>query len=110
MYLGATLITAAAALVVGDRQRWAMDAEAWLVVVYLALLPTAVGFYLWNRGAVLSNPGILAVSNNLKVPLAVVVSWLLFAEAADHVRVTVGLAVLVAALFLAGGGRNPVRS
>jgi drug/metabolite transporter (DMT)-like permease len=102
MYLGAAAVTAVAAAGLGDRTRWVIEPAAWAVIAYLGVLPTAVGFYLWNRGAVRTNPGILAVCNNLKVPLAVLVAWAVFGEAAAQARVLIGLAVLVAALFVAG--------
>ncbi|MFO7655380.1 MAG: EamA family transporter [Candidatus Krumholzibacteriia bacterium] len=105
MYVGAALLAGTAALLFGDRSRWTVPADAWLVIAYLGLLPTAVGFYLWNRGAARTSAGILAVSNNLKVPLAVGVAWLVFGESADHVRVLGGLSLLVAALFVAGRER-----
>ena len=41
------------------------------VLLYLGLVPTAVGFWLWNKGAARTSAARLAVANNLKVPLAV---------------------------------------
>jgi uncharacterized membrane protein len=46
------------------------------------------------------------VANNLKIPLAVLVAWLVFAESASYLRATVGLLVVVAGLVLAAGGRS----
>ncbi|HPF69350.1 MAG TPA: EamA family transporter, partial [Candidatus Krumholzibacteria bacterium] len=87
----------------GDlRAGW--DGPALLTVLYLGLVPTALGFYLWNRGAARTGSGRLAVANNLKVPLAVLVSWWIFGETADYARVLAGLAVVTGALFLAGRG------
>jgi len=49
----------------------------------------------------------LAVANNLKVPLAVLVAWLVFSESAPYLRATAGLAVIVAALALTTvGGKS----
>lgn len=105
MYLGATLVTAVVALVGADRARLGFDRNAVLVLLYLGFVPTALGFYLWNKGALRVRSGVLAVANNLKIPLAVLCTWLIFSESADHLRVIVGLAVMVAALFVAG--RDP---
>ena len=109
MYLGAALVTGAGAVLTSGSLTLGVsgaltefDRTAWLVIVYLGLLPTAVGFYLWNKGAARTDTGILAVSNNLKVPLAVLVSWFVFGESADYVRVLLGLAIITAALWLAG--------
>lgn len=71
-------------------------------LLYLGLVPTGLGFYWWNRGAARVQPGFLAVANNLKVPLAVAVSWLVFKEEADYLRVLAGLALILAGLFISG--------
>ena len=111
MYQGAALFTLVVLLVRGGDVLRGFDGGALLTVAYLGLVPTALGFYLWNRGAARVEPGLLAGANNLKVPLAVLVSWLVFGESADYVRVLAGLALVVAALFLAGErtGWRPVR-
>lgn len=46
------------------------------------------------------------VVNNLKVPLAVLVSWLVFGEEADYLRAGLGLIAVVIALFMAGAPRR----
>ena len=104
MYLGAAAFTLAGVLFVkaaGGRPLAGWDRPAWLVLLYLGLLPTALGFYLWNKGAVQVGSGVLAAANNLKVPLAVLVSWLVFGEEAAYGRVMAGLVVIVVALFWA---------
>lgn len=102
MYQGATLFTVSVLLVRGSDVTAGWDTSAVLTVVYLGLVPTALGFYLWNRGAARVGPGLLAGANNLKVPLAVLVSWIVFGESAAYLQVAASLAVMVGALFLAG--------
>lgn len=102
MYLGAGLL-ATVALVMRDA--WSGPwpaARQWLALLYLGVAPTALGFYLWNKGAAMVPASLLAAANNLKVPLAVVVAWTVFGEDADHLRALLGLALVVAALFVAG--------
>jgi drug/metabolite transporter (DMT)-like permease len=104
MYLGAAgfaLLAVGGRVVQGSDLFAGWDAGALAVLVYLGLLPTALGFYLWNRGAARTAPGLLAAANNLKVPLAVLVSWIVFGEQADNLRVLAGLALIVAGLFAA---------
>ncbi|MBE0565214.1 MAG: EamA family transporter [Krumholzibacteria bacterium] len=114
MYQGAALLTLVAVGLRGGDVLAGWDGPALLTVLYLGLVPTAAGFYLWNRGATRTGAGRLAAANNLKVPLAVLISWWVFGESADYLRVLLGLAVVTAALFLAGrragetsGGRDP---
>jgi len=104
MYLGAaglTLAVVVARMVGGVPPLAGWHAGAGWALTYLGLLPTALGFYLWNKGATRVSAGVLAAANNLKVPLAVLVSWLVFGEEAAYGRVLLGLAVIVGALFLA---------
>lgn len=117
MYAGAAGVTLLAAGLVlfaslpgagGTLLATPWTASALASLLYLGVLPTGVGFYLWNRGAARTGAGSLAVANNLKVPLAVLVSWLVFGEQAAAGRVLGGLVVVVGALILARvpGHRN----
>ncbi len=109
MYLGALVVPALAIAVSGDGLGTLPSARQWGTLVYLGLVPTALGFFLWNRGAAQVQPGFLASMNNLKVPLAVLVSWVVFGEDASYLRFGGGLALVVAALFVAGPPRRAVR-
>jgi drug/metabolite transporter (DMT)-like permease len=75
-------------------------AQLW-VLLYLGVLASGVGFFLWNVGATRVSAGTLAVMNNVKVPLAVAVSLLFFGETADLPRLLAAGAVMAAAVWLA---------
>ncbi len=109
MYLGALLVPAAALLIKGAGIGPMPSGSQWLTLLYLGLIPTALGFYLWNRGAAQVQPGFLASMNNFKVPLGVLVSWSVFGEQADYLRFGAGLALVVAALFVAGPATQRAR-
>ena len=103
MYLGAFLVTGLAFLArsggaLPQYAQWTPSAR-W-ALLYLGLLPTGLGFYLWNRGAARTSAGVLAVANNLKVPLAVLVSWTVFGESAHFLQVAASLAIMVVGLAL----------
>lgn len=65
------------------------------VLIYLGLVASGICFFLWNRGARRVSAGTLAVMNNLKIPLGVAVSLLVFPE-------TAGLPTLLAGALLIG--------
>ena len=109
MYLGALLVPALALLLRGSGVGPMPTNSQWLTLLYLGFLPTAGAFYLWNRGATQVASGFLASINNLKVPLAVLVSWSFFGEEADYLRFGSGLILVVAALFVAGSEKSPRR-
>jgi drug/metabolite transporter (DMT)-like permease len=72
------------------------------ILVYLGLVASGICFFLWNRGARLVSAGQLAVMNNLKIPLGVAVSLLIFKE-------TAGLCTLLAGSLLIAVALLPVR-
>jgi len=72
-------------------------------ILYLGLIPSGLGFFLWNVGVRRSRVASAAVFNNAKVPLAILVSWLLFEafpSGATVARTLAALALLVLALRL----------
>jgi drug/metabolite transporter (DMT)-like permease len=71
------------------------------VLLYLGVIASGVCFFLWNVGARGVNAGTLAVMNNLKIPLGMLVALVVFSERAAWMRLTAGLAMIVAALLLA---------
>lgn len=78
----------------------AISARQWLVILYLGIVASGLGFFLWNAGARRTPPGLLAVFNNLKIPLAAGFSLLVFGERGDPVRLSIGLVLLLAAVWL----------
>ncbi len=70
------------------------------VLLYLGLFASGVGFFMWNVGAGRVSAGTLAVFNNVKIPLAVLVSLLFFDEQADWLRLLGGGAIIALALWL----------
>ena len=71
-----------------------------LSIVYLGIVASGIGFFLWNYGARKVNDGTLGIFNNIKIPLAIAVSLLFFGEQANLLRLTLGLIVITAAIIL----------
>ncbi len=105
LYLGGALLAGVVALGGGHWQGFAPSSRAWLVMAYLGIVPSALGFYFWNRGARQVQAGILAAANNVKIPLAVVVSLVVFREAVVWGRFLPGSVLLVFSLLVPYGYR-----
>ncbi len=75
-------------------------------LLYLGVLVSGLSYYLWNSGARRVPAGALAVMNNLKIPLGVAASLLLFGERAGGPGLWAGtllvLSALIPALRLSG--------
>lgn len=102
LYLGAVVVTTIMATLTGGwNHLYQLNATEISALLYLGLLPSGVGFFLWNKGSTLSNPGTLAVFNNLKIPLAILCSLILFGESTDIPRLLLGGGIMIFAVFLA---------
>ncbi|SDE26142.1 EamA family transporter [Desulfuromonas thiophila] len=101
LYGGACLVTAPLVSQAGSwPQLTRLLPQQLLVLLYLGVLASGLCFFGWNRGARQVTAGVLAVSNNLKIPLAVLCSGLLFGEPLNGPRLLVGFALLLLALVL----------
>jgi drug/metabolite transporter (DMT)-like permease len=100
-----------AALYAGPAVKWSAFAPSpvqWLVIVFLGVVASGAGFFLWNRGAAMVNAGTLAVLNNAKIPLGVAVSLLVFRESGDLPRLLASVAILGLAVWIAEGAKRPM--
>lgn len=73
----------------------------WVTLAWLGLVASGLCFFLWNLGGRQVNAGVLAVMNDLKIPLGVIFSLLIFQEQASWPRLLAGSAVIGAAWWLA---------
>jgi drug/metabolite transporter (DMT)-like permease len=99
LYAGASGI-AAAAMAARDVSV-TLSTPQMLTLLYLGLLASGGGFFLWNVGATRVSAGTLAVMNNAKVPLGVAVALLVFGETASLPWLAVSFALMAAAVWLA---------
>jgi drug/metabolite transporter (DMT)-like permease len=100
MYLGAAGVTLVAVLFQVNVHPLKLTGSQLLAVMYLGIVASGLGFYFWNLGASRVSISRLAVANNLKVPLAVLVSLLFFQEPANLVRLGIGASLLVLGLSM----------
>jgi drug/metabolite transporter (DMT)-like permease len=101
LYLGAVLLTWSIAAVRVDFAELTVSSTQWLVLLYLGLVASGLGFFLWNLGATRVSVGTLAVMNNGYMPIAVLVAVFVFGEDASWGRLLPGTALIAIALLLA---------
>ena len=101
LYLGALIVPALfIALQGGDLPSLPTGERQWLALLYVGLIPSGLGFFLWNKGVVRVNAGLAAIMNNLKVPLGVLVAWLFFGEQIQTLPFLISAALFALALRL----------
>lgn len=106
LYLGGVAVSGVGAGFTVNWNQIAISSGQWLTLIYLGVIASGLCFYLWNSGARQTSCGTLAVMNNMKVPLAILASVIFFNESADWLRLTIGLIIFIAALWI--GGFKPI--
>ncbi|MEY2878900.1 MAG: hypothetical protein RLZZ15_1280 [Verrucomicrobiota bacterium] len=101
LYLGALAVALPATLVRTDFAALPLTPANVGLLLYLGVVASGVGFFLWNLGATRVCAGTLAACNNLKIPLAVAVSLVVFGERADVPRLLIGGTLMGLAVWIA---------
>lgn len=102
LYLGGFIATVVLVFLGTDTEALSITMKQLQVILFLGVLASGLGFFLWNYGATKTNAGTLASMNNLKIPLAVAVSLMFFESVSGEafVRLLIGGSVIVGAVYL----------
>ncbi len=101
LYLGALVLIIATGLILGSYAPLPQVSPGqWTVLLYLGIVASGVGFFLWNYGASRVSAGFLAASNNLVVPLGVLVAILLNKSEPNWGTLSAGSALIVGGLIV----------
>ncbi len=83
--------------------RYGMPTLSWvqaMVLLYLGVVASGLCFFLWNAGARRVNTAVLAVMNDLKIPLAILVALVVFRENVAGARLAMGGSMVLLAWWL----------
>jgi drug/metabolite transporter (DMT)-like permease len=100
MYAGAVVVAGIFSLAATDFRHLSVEPHQWMALAYLGLIASGLGFFLWNLGARGVPQGMLAVMNNLKIPVGVIASLLILKEHTDYGRLFAGCILFAAALWV----------
>ncbi|WP_237062945.1 carboxylate/amino acid/amine transporter [Microbulbifer zhoushanensis] len=98
-YLGALLVVTAAWLVLGE-PAYPRSGLQWGILVWLGLVASGLGYFLWNKGATQVSAGTLAAMNNALIPAGLLVNLLIWNRDADLPRLALGGCIIVGAVAL----------
>lgn len=71
-----------------------------LSILYLGVVPTGIGFFLWNKGAKLVKSSTLAIMNNLKIPFGVLFSVIIFHEKINFINFLIGSSIILLSILI----------
>ena len=99
-YLGAFLFVLPFSLLAVDFTNIVLTKGQIFSILYLAIIPTGIGFWLWNKGAEKVKYSTLAIMNNLKIPLGVIFAIFIFHEKINMLNFILGSAVILFAILI----------
>ena len=98
-YLGAFIVASISFMTLGEA-KYPQETHQWLVLLWLGLGASGLGYFLWNYGATKVNGGSLAVMNNALIPAGLLVNFLIWNRDIEFLRIALGTAVILLALWL----------
>lgn len=99
-YLTAAVFVLPFSILNTDFATFSLTTSQSLSILYLGIIPTGIGFWLWNRGTKLVTPTTLAIMNNLKIPLGVFFALTIFNEKINFGHFVIGSVFILASIIL----------
>ncbi|MEH6481350.1 MULTISPECIES: carboxylate/amino acid/amine transporter [Pseudoalteromonas] len=99
-FIGALVIATICYALFGNSNKLPTTFTQWGILIYLGLVASGLGYFMWNKGATLVNVGALAVMNNLLIPAGIIINVLIWNRDADIVRLSIGAAIMLGALLV----------
>ncbi len=99
-HFGALVISLVAFLLFGNSAKMHPDATQWAVLVWLGVVASGIGYFLWNKGATEVDSGILAIMNNAVIPLGLIVNLVLWGRDINYTSLIIGGGLIAFSLWL----------
>jgi len=99
-YLGALAVAVPAFSLLGNAAALPASGVQWGVLLWLGLVASGLGYFLWNLGATRVDAGALAIMNNALIPAGLLVNLVICNRDADLARLGLGGAIIVGSLAL----------
>lgn len=99
-YFGAFVVAGIAFMLLGNVDKLPSTNLQWGVLVYLGVVASGLGYFLWNKGACRVNAGALAIMNNALVPAGLLVNVLIWNRNVDYLNLAIGGAIILFSLWL----------
>lgn len=99
-FIGALIVASACYALFGDLNKLPSTSTQWGILIYLGIVASGLGYFMWNKGATFVNVGALAVMNNLLIPAGIIVNVLIWNRDADLLRLSIGGGVMLVALVV----------
>ncbi|ASM09772.1 DMT family transporter [Serratia marcescens] len=99
-YLGAAVVAVVAWFLWGNPQQLPTTNLQWGVLIWLGVVASGLGYFMWNYGATQVDAGTLGIMNNMHVPAGLLVNLAIWQQQPHWPSFIIGGAVIVASLWV----------
>ncbi|WP_426494193.1 carboxylate/amino acid/amine transporter [Enterobacter ludwigii] len=99
-YMGAVIVAVAAWFMLGNPQKLPTTTLQWGVLVWLGVVASGLGYFMWNYGATQVDAGTLGIMNNVHVPAGLLVNLAIWQQQPHWPSFLIGGAVILASLWV----------
>ena len=99
-HFGAFFVAVIALITLGNPAKFHVDLTQTLVLLWLGIVASGLGYFMWNKGACEVDSGVLAIMNNALIPAAIIVNLLFWQKDANLTRLIVGAAIMYISLLI----------
>jgi len=99
-YLGALVVAVVAWCLWGNPQQLPTTNLQWGILVWLGVVASGLGYFMWNYGATQVDAGTLGIMNNMHVPAGLLVNLAIWQQQPHWPSFIIGGAVVVASLWV----------
>lgn len=100
VYMGAAIVAVAAWFMLGNPQKLPTTSLQWGVLIWLGVVASGLGYFMWNYGATQVDAGTLGIMNNVHVPAGLLVNLAIWQEQPHWPSFIIGGAVILASLWV----------
>ncbi|MDA8479162.1 carboxylate/amino acid/amine transporter [Citrobacter sp. Awk 4] len=99
-YMGAFLVAVAAWFMLGNPHKLPTTPLQWGILVWLGVVASGLGYFMWNYGATQVDAGTLGIMNNVHVPAGLLVNLAIWQEQPHWPSFIIGATVILASLWV----------
>ncbi|KPD03667.1 carboxylate/amino acid/amine transporter [Moellerella wisconsensis] len=99
-YLGATVVALLGWVFFGNKLLLPTTTAQWVVLCWLGIGASGIGYFMWNYGATQVDAGTLAIMNNMMVPAGLLVNFAIWQQHPDWLSFSMGASLIVASLWV----------
>ncbi|WP_392562071.1 carboxylate/amino acid/amine transporter [Orbus sturtevantii] len=100
VYMGAVIISIICWLIFGNAQQLPTTITQWLIIIWLGIFASGVGYFLWNYGATKVDSGMLAIMNNMVIPVGILLNVVIWHHQIDWIRFISGSAIIILSIVI----------